>query len=154
MADNVKVIDDEGDVILVVGRADRERTAANPAEIPSQEDDQAAMTLLWELLHVRDVPEPPMYSGHSWNILQFAIITDKYDLTGPMRLQSQGMLLSWADQYRDKVSAADWKALGDIIAAAYILGERRAFARVTEMWVRCDIRLVYFFHYPDDFDTY
>ena len=55
------------------------------------------MTLLCELLHLRDVPEPFLYPAYSWNILQFAIATDKYDLVGEMRLQSQAMLFAWAD---------------------------------------------------------
>lgn len=100
-----------------------------PKDISLVEDNPTAVSDICHLLHGEDVEE---FSGtaSASRILSFAIAVDKYDCLKPLRLHGQGILLAWLAQNpkQTEVGAEE----GQIMAAAYLLKQRRAFFLITQ----------------------
>ncbi|KAF7188747.1 hypothetical protein HII31_00776 [Pseudocercospora fuligena] len=168
MADDMYVIDDEGDIIFVVGPTKKKlkvssatlskvspvfkallgphfrdgqakRTAQDPATICLPDDQPVLMGRLCELAHLSDVPAGIIGgdSTTSENLLGFAVMVDKYDMAGRLRLQCQAMLLNWLrTDARPSAQDLPSTALGNIIAAAYILKQHEVFETATLRFMR------------------
>lgn len=109
----------------------QERNSSNPVEVALPDDDLEIMAIICTQLH------PGSSIGISQSIstaqgdllLQYAITADKYDLIEVLKLQAQGLLLSWLC---NKKYTHDLNNLGNIITASYLLHQSQAFQMATE----------------------
>lgn len=96
------------------------------------------MTTLCGLLHFCDMAQTTETAAYNESpmLLNFAVAVDKYDVVGALRLQSQAMLMSWIERVKvEFITFGDWKSLGQLMAAAYLLGQPKAFGQLTLLWV-------------------
>ena len=111
------------------------RTASDPVEIALPDDDSSAMTNICQLLHFRSASLVDLTAGgtfESW-VLSFAITADKYALREAVYGHAGLLLFTWLDQHKN---CKDVVALGNIIAASYLLGHARTFQLATEQLIQ------------------
>ncbi|KXT00046.1 hypothetical protein AC578_4869 [Pseudocercospora eumusae] len=191
MADSIETVDPYGDIILVVGTNEGQkklrvsserlsnsspvfkallgpqysegntiRTSEKPIEVALPDDDADSMRLVCILTHRTDIPDQDTNVSVE-RLLAFAIVVDKYHISGALRFQSQGLLLSCLCRIPDPANAAPSSSLrsldrfahrvetaiirpdvhGILVAAAYLLKEPSAFKVATEKFIN-DGRLV------------
>ncbi|EME88553.1 uncharacterized protein MYCFIDRAFT_170157 [Pseudocercospora fijiensis CIRAD86] len=118
------------------------RRRTGTAQLHPADDDQVAMTSLCCLLHCCDMPETKDNAARNEAplLLDFAVAVDKYDVVGALRLQSQALLMSWVERVKvDFTTFGDVRSLGQLMAAAYLLGQPKAFGQLTLLWVDAKI---------------
>lgn len=114
----------------------QKRDAAHPVDIALPDDNSAVMTKICEALHFRwtalvlDLKAGVTHD--SW-ILSFAIIVDKYALIETLRAHAGALIYYWLDSHKTCRNAV---ALGNIIAASWLLDHRRGFYLATEHLTR------------------
>lgn len=110
------------------------RSYSSPTEVELPEDDFEPMLQICQLAHFKPSRlSNPNSRIQSADILRFAILAQKYQVSASMRLQVNGVLLEWFELGGRKASAMD---LFEIAAAALIFDLAPAFARATGLLVR------------------
>ncbi|KXT00210.1 hypothetical protein AC578_7009 [Pseudocercospora eumusae] len=163
MTDDIDVIDDEGDVVFIVGtpkeklkvssvvlsrvspvfkallgphfrEGQSERSSTQPVEINLPDDEPTAMTILLKMVHLKEFA---CFTNRAKIctkfLLELAIVADKYDLVKKLRLQCHGLLLHWLFESPQE---NDITRQGRIIAASYILDQPAVFEEVTGRFLR------------------
>ncbi|KAF7197549.1 hypothetical protein HII31_01052 [Pseudocercospora fuligena] len=161
MVDNVEAVDEDGDVVLIIGPHEKrlkvasatlskassvfkalfgpyfregqaKRTSTKPAEISLPDDDPWAMVWICAQLHMVKATDEGSSAVYSPFILKLALLVDKYDLVGVLRLQVQAVLLRWI---LDSRKSCTIEAASNIIAASYLSHQARAFQMITIVFV-------------------
>lgn len=115
-----------------------DRSAQNPKEIPLVDEDVSVMTRLCRLLHhQRDLPDssrdPKSLKEDAEGLFDLAVLAEKYFCTESIQMTGGYLLFELGS--RTKPTDMPISALLHLIAAAYILEDRRHFALFTRRLV-------------------
>ncbi|KAF7197565.1 hypothetical protein HII31_01068 [Pseudocercospora fuligena] len=110
----------------------KERSASSPVEIDLPDDYWRSMRRIFNMLHGC----PSTEQGSTWlsgEVLEFAISVDKYDLIGALRFGISAIFSRW---FQDRSACPNIRVLGQIVAAAYLLEDSKAFGLGTRQIIR------------------
>ncbi|EME41939.1 hypothetical protein DOTSEDRAFT_27045 [Dothistroma septosporum NZE10] len=104
------------------------RSAAMPVEVALPDDDFMADAWLCALVHHKPAAELEE-NRDVRHMLAFAIVVDKYDSIGALRLQSRALMMRFTE-CKPSADHSDVTML-EALAAAYLLGDLRSFRKIS-----------------------
>lgn len=111
----------------------RAASRAEPARVALPDDDAAAVEVVCRVVHGRTLGEECVWDMAPGEILQVAVVVDKYDCAGAMAL-AVGHWLAPGRVEGMRAAVRDGCLGGcDLLFASYWLQSAEVFARVTEM---------------------
>ncbi|USW55797.1 Putative BTB/POZ domain-containing protein [Septoria linicola] len=156
----VEIIAPDGDVILLVGTEDKQRlqvssatlssispvfkallgphfregqqprSSSNPVSISLPDDESDDMNRLCQIAHLKF--EEDLESLYCDDILQLAVLVDKYDCSALLQPQSAGILLSWLLNHPPGHVSFTPVSIWRIALAAFLMRSMQAFRDATE----------------------
>ena len=104
--------------------------SAGPVEIELHDDDATAMSEMCNIMHFKPAMVSPK-QNRSKSLLALAVVVDKYACVHSLRLQSQGLVLRYFDEFRRN----EVMPLYRMAAASYLLDEPMVFRLATQRLV-------------------